>query len=66
MPDDEPCIEYGATVGCPICGTCVEHCMTEGGPNACWPHHERQWMGRTLAVEGKATVVQSAPMPKRG
>jgi hypothetical protein len=52
MDDFCPC---GARIVCFICEACPEHCLTEGGPEACWEATVRTARDRVLDVEAEAS-----------
>jgi hypothetical protein len=66
---DDACPECGQPVVCFVCDTCAEHCVTEGGPDACWDAHESWRLGEGDATFGPdfrppAGSVPAAPKPR--
>jgi hypothetical protein len=61
MDDDPECFECGQPLVCFICDTCAEHCLTEGGPDACWKAHEAWRLGKGDPTFGDAMVTHPGP-----
>ena len=75
LVDKEPegtCFDCGKLIVCELCETCAEHCITEGGPDACWQAHEDWRLGKgdptfdvTFAsVKPRRGSIPPAPKPR--
>ncbi len=63
------CLECDAPLVCSLCGSCAEHCVTDGGPDACWAAHESWRRGEGDALFGpdfrpEPGTVPAAPKPR--
>jgi hypothetical protein len=58
--DCEPCA-CGKPLVCFICESCAEHCLTEGGPDACWDAQESWRLGKGDPTFGEGATVSRPP-----
>ena len=64
MTDADPnglLCECGEPLVCFICDACPEHCLIDGGPDACWEAHEAWRLGKGDPTFGEGATVTHAP-----
>ena len=61
-PDGQGCFECGLPAVCFLCDACPDHCVTDGGPDACWEAHEAWRLGKGDPTFGEA-FASRAPKP---
>ena len=66
--DDDRCWGDGVDVStcgkpivCSICESCAAHCLTEGGPDACWGSHETWRLGGPDTTFGEVAASVKPP-----